>query len=78
MPAEIPNYVLGIIRYDFAKYFIATIFSEVIYAFLSVRAGQALVEQKFITFTIAIALLVGLFSYSFHLFNKYLKTKQQS
>jgi uncharacterized membrane protein YdjX (TVP38/TMEM64 family) len=75
MPAEIPNYVLGIIRYDFAKYFIATIFSELIYAYLSVRTGQALIQQNFIIFAIAIALLIILFSYSFHLFNKYLRAK---
>ena len=73
MPAEIPNYVLGSIRYDFAKYFIATIFSELIYAYLSVRTGQALVQQNFIIFAIAIALLLVLFSYSYYLFNKYLR-----
>ena len=73
MPAEIPNYVLGSIRYDFAKYFIATVFSELIYAYLSVRTGQALVQQNFIIFAIAVALLLVLFSYSYYLFNKYLK-----
>jgi uncharacterized membrane protein YdjX (TVP38/TMEM64 family) len=76
MPAEIPNYVLGVIRYDFAKYFIATIFSELIYAYLSVRTGQALVQQNFVTFAIAIFLLLVLFSYSFHLFDKYLKSEK--
>ncbi len=76
MPAEIPNYVLGIIRYDFAKYFIATIFSEAVYVFLTVRTGQALVQQNFIFFIIALVLLVGLLSYSFHLFNKYLRKKE--
>jgi uncharacterized membrane protein YdjX (TVP38/TMEM64 family) len=76
MPAEIPNYVLGAIRYDFAKYFIATICSELIYAYLSVRTGQALVQQNFVIFAIAVTLLVALFSYSFHLFKKYLKAER--
>ena len=76
MPAEIPNYVLGSIRYDFAKYFIATIFSELIYVYLSVRTGQALVQQNFVIFAIAVTLLVALFSYSFYLFNIYLKEKK--
>jgi len=76
LPAEIPNYVLGAIRYDFAKYFIATFFSELIYVYLSVRTGQALVQQNFVIFAIAVALLVALFSYSFHLFNIYLEEKK--
>jgi uncharacterized membrane protein YdjX (TVP38/TMEM64 family) len=75
-PAEIPNYVLGVIRYAFAKYFIATIFSELIYAYLSVWTGQALVQQNFVAFVIALFLLLVLFSYSFHLFNKYLKSEE--
>lgn len=73
MPAEIPNYVLGAIRYDFSKYFIATVFSELIYAYLTVRTGQALVQQNFVIFAVAIALLTALFSYSYYLFNRYLK-----
>lgn len=73
MPAEIPNYVLGIIRYDFAKYFIATIFSEAIYTFLAVRTGQALVQQNFIFFATTVVLLVCIFSYAYHLFNKHLR-----
>lgn len=76
MPAEIPNYVLGSIRYDFAKYFIATIFSEVVYVLLSVGTGRTLIQQNFIFFTITVVLLVFIFSYSFHLFNKYLKAQK--
>jgi uncharacterized membrane protein YdjX (TVP38/TMEM64 family) len=76
MPAEIANYVLGSIRYDFAKYFIATIFSEVVYVLLSVGTGQTLIRQNFIFFAITVVLLAGVFTYSFYLFNKYLKNKK--
>jgi len=75
MPSEVPNYVLGTLRYNFFKYFAVMFLGELIFAFLTAYAGLALVEKKFVLFIGAILLLTFFFSYSFYLFNKYLRVK---
>lgn len=76
MPSEIPNYVLGTLRYNFWKYLVVMFFGELIFAFLTAYAGQALVEKKPILFFGSILLLVALFSYAFYLFQRYLRKKK--
>lgn len=76
MPSEIPNYTLGTLRYNFLKYFLTIALGEMIFAFVTAYAGQALVQKNYILFAGAVALLVMFFSYFFYLFNKYLKTKK--
>ena len=75
VPAEVANYALGAIRYDFMKYFIVTIFSEFFYAAVTAFTARALIQNNFIYFIGAITFLSLLFSYFFYLFNKHLKAK---
>lgn len=70
MPAEIPGYVLGIIRYNFGKYFLATFLAELPFAFISSYAGNALIGNNPVVF---IGLVVFAFSFMilmFYFFNK--------
>lgn len=73
MPAEIPGYVLGIIRYNFGKYFLATFLAELPFAFISSYAGNALIENNPAIF---MGLVVFAFSFMilmFYFFNKKLR-----
>jgi uncharacterized membrane protein YdjX (TVP38/TMEM64 family) len=75
MPSEVPNYTLGTLRYNFLKYFLTITLGEIIFAFVTAYAGQALVQKNYILFAGGIALLLLFFSYFFYLFKKYLKAK---
>lgn len=46
MPAEIPGYFLGIIKYPFGKYFLATFLVEFPFALLIVYGGNALLLRN--------------------------------
>jgi len=69
MPAEIPGYVLGAIRYNFLKYMIATFLAELPFAILTVYASDALLERDLVLFVVvgSIGLLILIISfYYFH------------
>lgn len=73
VPAEIPGYVLGVIRYNFGKYFLATFIAELPFAFIVSYASDALINNKqivFMGFTFSSFLFFGLM---FYLFNKKLR-----
>jgi len=76
MPSEIPNYTLGTLRYSFIRYFLVIALGELIFAYLTAYAGQALVQKNILLFIGAIGLLLVFFSYSFYLFNKYLRERK--
>ena len=46
MPAEIPGYTLGLLRYSFWKYFLAIFYAELPFAIISVYAGEAILAQN--------------------------------
>lgn len=58
IPAEIPGYMLGTIRYHFVKYFFATALAELPFAIMTVYASEALIFKK--SFLLAILGLLGL------------------
>lgn len=58
IPSEIASYTLGIIRYDFVKYLIITLFAELPFAFFVVYSSSALVNKKILIF-ISIVILGG-------------------
>ncbi|MBI4050586.1 MAG: VTT domain-containing protein [Candidatus Doudnabacteria bacterium] len=72
-PAEIPGYLLGLIRYDFIKYLLATFFAELPFAVITVYASEAFVEQNAIIFIGLLALLTFIIGSAFYLFRKRLK-----
>jgi len=45
-PSEIPGYILGILRFDFIKYLLITLFAEIPYAFLTVYAIDAILRKE--------------------------------
>lgn len=73
MPAEIPGYVLGILRYDFVRYFIATFLAELPFAVIIVYGSGALIAgQQAVFILISGVALLGL-SGAFRLFERELK-----
>lgn len=45
-PAEITGYLLGLMRYEFGKYLLITVFSEIPIAILAVYLGEAVIVGK--------------------------------
>jgi len=52
LPSEIPGYLLGIIKYPFARYLIATLIGEIPYALATVYFIDAILRKDVITFLI--------------------------
>lgn len=73
IPAEITGYTLGVIRYPFVKYLLASSLSEMPFAFLLVYSSQALVKKEALSFISLVALGVLLLGGAFLLFKKNLK-----
>lgn len=73
MPAEIPGYVLGIIRYDFLKYFLATFISEAFFAIITVYASEIFLEQKPFLFILVISIVFLIISMMFYFLRRKLK-----
>ena len=73
MPAEIPGYVLGIAKYSFWKYLLATAMAELPFALITTYAGGALIENKPVIFLGLAALGFLTISFMFYLFNKKLR-----
>ena len=51
LPAEILGYTLGIIRYHFGKYLLATFIAEMLFAFGATRASIALISLDIVAFS---------------------------
>ncbi len=75
MPAEIPGYVLGTIRYDFWKYLFATALAELPFAMLTVYAGEAFLEKDIFGFGAILVFISIILSAAFHLFHKSLNSR---
>ncbi len=69
-PAEIPGYTLGIIRYDFWKFLLATSLSEIPFALISVYASQALVNEEPLIFIGLVGFVILTMTVMFQLFHK--------
>ena len=66
LPAEIPGYVLGIVRYNLSKYLLALALAELPYAVGTVYLGSSLVEQRTVMLA-SLAATVAVFSaWTFH------------
>lgn len=75
MPAEIPGYALGIIRYHFGKYFLATFLAELPFAFISSYAGNALISNNPAIFIGIVAFAFLFMMVMFYFFSKKLHLK---
>lgn len=76
MPAEVPGYVLGIMRYSAWRYFVAVSLSEIPFAIITVYASNAFVSQK--PFLFISWIIFGLFFVSsiFYIFHKQFRIKE--
>lgn len=55
VPSEVSSYALGAIRYNFGKFMIATILTELPFAWLAVVSSQQLLEGRTITFAVLVS-----------------------
>ncbi len=73
LPAEIPGYLLGIIRYDFTKYWFATFLGELPFAIIVVFASEAFLEANPVQFAILIVAELVLIGGALYFFQKRLR-----
>jgi uncharacterized membrane protein YdjX (TVP38/TMEM64 family) len=69
IPSEITGYTLGVIRYPLGRYLIATLLTEIPFAFAAVYLGTVLIEGRFLLFALLlvfVAAMAALASYFFH------------
>lgn len=60
VPAEIPGYLFGILRYPFWKFFLALALAELPFAIVSVYASGELLERRYFGFFLIVALVAAL------------------
>lgn len=70
MPAEIPGYALGIVRYHFGKYLLATFIAELPFAIITAYASDALVNYRPAFFIGLVAFAFFILGFMLYLFNK--------
>lgn len=63
LPSEVPGYVLGLVRYRFAKYVLALGLAELPYAVATVYLGASVLQRR-IPLLLGIGVVVALFSAS--------------
>ncbi len=73
IPSEVASYTLGIIRYDFWKYFLITILTELPFALFVIYSGSILVKGEILIFAAIAGVAVIVFYILYHEFNKKLK-----
>lgn len=77
MPAEIPGYVLGIARYHFGKYLLATLIAEAPFVIIVTYASEALVVNNVKMFIALVAVICIAIASLFYFFTKKLKLKDE-
>lgn len=77
MPAEIPGYVLGIARYHFGKYLLATLIAEAPFVIIVTYASEALVANNIKMFIALVAVIFIAIASLFYFFTKKLKLKNE-
>lgn len=68
LPAEILGYTLGIIRYHFGKYVLATFITETLFAVGATRASTALISLDIVAFSEWTVVTLGAFIALYYLF----------
>lgn len=69
LPSEIPGYVLGVLRYHFWKYFLATLLAELPFGIIAIYASNAFVYKRpglFASLVILSLLIVVVMFYFLH------------
>jgi uncharacterized membrane protein YdjX (TVP38/TMEM64 family) len=58
LPSEIPGYLLGIVRYSFARYFAALSIVELAYGIVTIYLGREMLERRLAPLLAGLAVLV--------------------
>jgi len=74
VPSEIAGYTLGILRYDFLRYFIITFLAEFPFAVIYIYSGDALVRKNLFIFTALIFLSAAIIALMSYVFGKYISS----
>jgi uncharacterized membrane protein YdjX (TVP38/TMEM64 family) len=75
MPAEIPGYVLGMLRYPFSRYLLATTLAELPMALGTVYAGRLLIEQRPLALALLIVVAAAVLALAHFLFDRRLRER---
>lgn len=75
LPSEITGYALGIIRYHFGKYLLATVLVEIPFAFLTVYSGEAFIKGNLLLFTSLVLFSAAAIYLTLYYFRKKLKNR---
>lgn len=75
MPAEIPGYVLGMLRYDLRRYLSATALAELPMALGTVYAGRLLIEQRPLALAVVIVVAAAVLAAGHLLFHRRLRER---
>ncbi len=78
MPAEVPGYVLGIVRYNFIKYFLVTLIAEFPFAILTVYGGGAFINKDLPVLAGVLIIGVATISIMFYFFRKKIRQNNQT
>ncbi len=70
IPSEIAGYTLGIIRYNFSKYLLATFLAELPFAFFVIYSSSALIRREIFLFAGLVALGGTIFYFFYRFFQK--------
>ncbi|MBI4135143.1 VTT domain-containing protein [Candidatus Uhrbacteria bacterium] len=77
MPAEVPGYVLGIVRYNFGWYFFATLVSELVFALATVYGSEAILEKRLGLLLMLGVAMLAFFAGMLYLFSRALKQRRR-
>jgi len=75
LPSEIAGYTLGVLRYDFKRYLLATLISEIPFAIISVYAAEAFIAREFLPFLEMAALGTVILVTAFYFFKRKISNK---
>lgn len=76
MPAEVPGYVLGIVRYGFWKYLLATLIAEFPFAVLTVYGGDAFIKRDLSVIVGVVVIGVSMILLMLYFFRKRIGSKK--
>ena len=77
LPSEIPGYLLGIVRYPFFKYLLATALSEIPYAFVVVYFIEAILRKNTTTFLVLGTLWLGFAFFAVRIYKKIIVASEE-
>jgi uncharacterized membrane protein YdjX (TVP38/TMEM64 family) len=73
LPSEVPGYLLGMVRYPFARFLVALALAELPYAIATVLLGAGIIERQIATVAGVGAAVVALSGWTYHVLHRRLR-----